>query len=37
MNKNKNFNLDPNFIVGFIDGEGSFQFVIRKNKNSKIG
>ena len=29
--------LNPNFVTGFTDGEGSFLIIIRKNPKSKIG
>jgi len=35
--KNNNEKLDPNFIVGFVDAEGSFIISIFKNNKYKIG
>ena len=29
--------LDPYWVTGFIDGEGSFIIIFRKNPNSKTG
>ena len=31
------FKLNPNFITGFVDGEGCFSIIFRKNPKSKIG
>ena len=33
----KNFKLDPNWVTGFVDGEGCFHVSIIKNKNYKLG
>ena len=33
----KNYNLHPGWIVGFIDGEGTFHVAINKNKTMKLG
>jgi len=30
-------NIDPNYITGFIDGEGCFNISIIKNSNSSVG
>ena len=35
--KNKNINLDPNWVTGFVDAEGSFIVLILKDKNYKTG
>ena len=35
-NKNENYNLNPNFITGFSDGESTFSFSISRS-NSKRG
>ena len=37
LNNNKNIQLDPSYISGFIDGEGCFQITIIKNSKYKIG
>lgn len=34
---NSNLNLNPWFVTGFYDGEGSFIVSVTKNKNSKLG
>ena len=34
---NSIFNLNPWFVTGFYDGEGSFIISITKNKNTKLG
>jgi hypothetical protein len=41
LNTNNNINnnnepLDPNYITGYTDGEGSFSVRIGKTKNNKI-
>jgi hypothetical protein len=33
---NRNFDLDPNWIIGFIDGEGCFYCYIQKDNKSPI-
>ena len=33
----ENFQLDPLWVTGFCDGEGSFNVSVRKNKNYKQG
>jgi LAGLIDADG endonuclease len=33
----KNNKLDPNWVTGFIDGEGCFRTSLTKSKNRKIG
>lgn len=33
----QNFVLHPWYLTGFVDAEGSFLIIIRKNKNFKIG
>ena len=30
-------NLNPHFITGFCDAESSFQVLVTKNKNSRLG
>ena len=37
LSNNDNLKLDPRWITGFADGEGSFQVSVRKNKNYKHG
>ena len=37
MSNYDNFQLDPWWITGFVDGEGSFHVSVRKNKNYKHG
>ena len=37
QNKNQNHKINPYFIIGFADGEGSFVIRIRKNNNLKVG
>ena len=37
LDSSSNTNLDPNWIAGFVSGEGSFQVDIRKNKTVTIG
>jgi len=32
-----NIKLNPYFITGFVDGEGSFIISIQKNSNYRIG
>ena len=34
---NKNLNLDPNFVTGFTDAEGSFMVSILKDSEMRIG
>ena len=29
--------LDPNWVTGFVDGEGCFHVAVRKNENLKLG
>lgn len=31
-----NFMLDPNYIVGFVDGEGCFSITVNKHKDRKL-
>ena len=33
----ENLKLDPNWVTGFVDGEGCFHVYIRKKNNSKLG
>ena len=33
----ENLNLNPWWVTGFVDGEGSFHVSVRKNKDSKLG
>ena len=35
--ESKNYDLHPAWIVGFIDGEGTFHVGINKNKTMKLG
>ena len=35
--QNFNLKLNPWFVTGFYDGEGSFIISITKNKNTKLG
>lgn len=37
LDDNYNNNIDPYFITGISDAEGSFVCIIRKNSNSRIG
>jgi len=34
---NKKVNLNPNWVTGFTDGEGSFMISIIKNKDRALG
>ncbi len=37
VTENNNNIINPGFITGFVDGEGSFQIVVLKNNEIKIG